>query len=162
MKIYTAVCERVGGWWEITVPELDGRVTQARRLDQVEETVRSLVTLIAEVPPDSVAVAIQPVLPTKIVDDVREAAELRAKADRAAEAASRAVREAARELAHLGLTVRDIGATLRVTPQRVSQLLTRPGDEAKAGTRGVGRRRASGGATSTRRARRSSTARADH
>ena len=60
---YTVVCKRVGRWWEITVPELDGRVTQARRLDQVDEMVRSLVSLILDVPGDSFEVAVQPVLP---------------------------------------------------------------------------------------------------
>ncbi len=123
MKTYTAVCERVGRWWEITVPELDGRLTQARRLDQVEEMVRSLVSLIVDIPADSFEVAIQPNLPSSASDEVRQAIELRSEADRTAEAASKATRKAARQLAGMGLTVRDIGATLQLTPQRVSQLL---------------------------------------
>jgi hypothetical protein len=41
---YTAVCQRAGKWWEITVPELD-EVTQARRLDDVPATVADLVAL---------------------------------------------------------------------------------------------------------------------
>src|SRR6266498_4967388 len=125
MKTYTAVCERVGRWWEITVPELDGRLTQARRLDQVEEMVRSLVSLIVDIPADSFEVAIQPNLPSSASDEVRQAIELRSEADRIAEAASKATRKAARQLAGMGLTVRDIGTTLRLTPQRVSQLLHR-------------------------------------
>jgi hypothetical protein len=41
---YTALCVREGGWWVITVPELDsGGVTQARRLDQVPRVVADLV-----------------------------------------------------------------------------------------------------------------------
>jgi DNA-directed RNA polymerase specialized sigma24 family protein len=123
VKTYTAVCERVGGWWEITVPELDGRVTQAKRLDQVEEMVRSLVSLIVDVPADSFEVAIQPVLPDSASEEVRRARELRGEADRIAEAASMATRRAVRQLAGMGLTVRDIGTMLRLTPQRVSQLL---------------------------------------
>src|SRR5688500_2552206 len=48
---YTAICKRVGRWWEITVPDLDsGCVTQARRLRDVEATVIDLATLMAEVP----------------------------------------------------------------------------------------------------------------
>jgi hypothetical protein len=43
---YTAVVRRAGRWWEITVPELpSGRVTQARRLADVDDTVRDLVSL---------------------------------------------------------------------------------------------------------------------
>jgi hypothetical protein len=133
MKTYTAVCERVGGWWEITVPELDGRMTQARRLDQVDETVRSLVSLIADVPTDSFEVAIRPALPEPIREEVRQAAELRTEADRVAEAASKATRTAARDLAAIGLTVRDIGSALRLTPQRVSQLLSSGSSTAKTG-----------------------------
>jgi hypothetical protein len=41
---YTAVCNREGSWWVITVPELEsGRVTQARSLDEVPATVADLV-----------------------------------------------------------------------------------------------------------------------
>ena len=41
---YTAVCQREGAWWVITVPELEsGRVTQARSLDEVPATVADLV-----------------------------------------------------------------------------------------------------------------------
>ena len=43
---YTAICEREGDWWVITVPELEsGRVTQARTLAEVPATVRDLVAL---------------------------------------------------------------------------------------------------------------------
>jgi hypothetical protein len=43
-KIYTAICEREGGWWIVTVPELEaGRVTQARTLDEVPAVVADLV-----------------------------------------------------------------------------------------------------------------------
>jgi hypothetical protein len=75
VRTYTAVCERVGGWWEITVLEMDGRVTQAKRLDQVEEMVRSLVSLILEVPADSFEVAVQSVVPGAASEDVRHAPE---------------------------------------------------------------------------------------
>jgi hypothetical protein len=126
VKTYTAVCERVGGWWEITVPELDGRTTQTKRLDQVDQAVRSLVSLMVDVPAASFDVVVQPNLPDSTSEEVRRARELRSEADRMADAASRATREAARGLAGLGLTVRDIGATLRITPQRVSQLLAGP------------------------------------
>jgi hypothetical protein len=41
---YTAICEREGDWWVITVPELEaGGVTQARSLDDVRPTVADLV-----------------------------------------------------------------------------------------------------------------------
>ena len=41
---YTALCHREGAWWVITVPKLEnGRVTQARSLDEVPATVADLV-----------------------------------------------------------------------------------------------------------------------
>jgi hypothetical protein len=41
---YTALCEREGRWWVVSVPELpSGRVTQARTLDQVPAVVADLV-----------------------------------------------------------------------------------------------------------------------
>jgi len=54
---YTAVCEREGDWWVITVPELEaGGVTQARTLDEVPATVADLVALMTDADPASVEV----------------------------------------------------------------------------------------------------------
>jgi predicted RNase H-like HicB family nuclease len=59
MTTYTAVCEREGDWWVVTVPELDsGRVTQARTLDEVPATVADLVALLTGADPDDVDVTI--------------------------------------------------------------------------------------------------------
>jgi hypothetical protein len=57
---YTAVCERVGDWWEVTVPELD-EVTQARTLDDVPATVVDLVALMTDVDPAKVSVKVEAV-----------------------------------------------------------------------------------------------------
>ena len=60
MTTYTAVCEREGDWWVITVPELDsGAVTQARSLDDVPATVTDLVALMTDADPASVEVDIK-------------------------------------------------------------------------------------------------------
>jgi len=54
---YTAVCEREGDWWVVTVPELEsGGVTQARTLDEVPATVADLVALMTDADPASVEV----------------------------------------------------------------------------------------------------------
>ena len=56
---YTAVCQREGDWWLITVPELEaGGVTQARTLDEVPETVADLVATITGVDTASVEVTV--------------------------------------------------------------------------------------------------------
>jgi hypothetical protein len=54
---YTAICERAGPWWQITVPELpSGRVTQARKLSDVDATVKDLVALMTGADPASIEV----------------------------------------------------------------------------------------------------------
>lgn len=123
MTDYTALCERVGKWWEITVPELEsGRVTQARRLDQVDETVRSLVRLMMGHEPGSVTVEVA--LPDDLRADVDHARSLREHAEREARESAAIARASAKRLAAHGLSVRDIGQILGVSFQRASQLLT--------------------------------------
>jgi hypothetical protein len=57
---YTAVCEREGDWWVVTVPELDyGRVTQTRSLDEIPATVADLVALMTGTDPASIEVNVQ-------------------------------------------------------------------------------------------------------
>jgi hypothetical protein len=57
---YTAICEREGDWWVITVPELAaGGVTQARTLDEVPETVADLVATMTGADPGSVEVNVR-------------------------------------------------------------------------------------------------------
>ena len=53
---YTAICEREGDWWVITVPELEsGGVTQARTLDEVPATVADLVAVMTGIDPADAA-----------------------------------------------------------------------------------------------------------
>jgi hypothetical protein len=57
---YTAICEREGDWWVITVPELAaGSVTQARTLDDVPATVADLVAAMTGADPASVEVNVR-------------------------------------------------------------------------------------------------------
>ncbi|MDQ6900484.1 MAG: type II toxin-antitoxin system HicB family antitoxin, partial [Candidatus Dormibacteraeota bacterium] len=48
------------GWWIVEVPEVDGAMTQAPRLDQVEEMAREVVALLLELPADSFDVVVRP------------------------------------------------------------------------------------------------------
>jgi hypothetical protein len=135
MSAYTAVCEREGDWWVVRVPELGGRMTQARRLDQVDAAVRSLVSLIAEIPADSFEVDLRPQMPANVAEEVWQARELREQAETVQADASGAMRRAAADLAGLGLTVRDVGATLGVSAQRASQLLASQGRGSRSKSR---------------------------
>ena len=49
MHSYKVEVERDGRWWIITVPELD-QVTQARRVNEIEDMARSLIAVSTDAP----------------------------------------------------------------------------------------------------------------
>ncbi|MCG5464312.1 type II toxin-antitoxin system HicB family antitoxin [Micromonospora sp. MED01] len=116
---YTATCVRSGDWWAITVPQIKGVFSQARRLDQVEGMAREAIALMLDVAPDSFEVDVQPDLP----QEVSQARKARTALREAEQSADRATTAAARTLLARGYTVRDAGALLGISPQRVSQLV---------------------------------------
>jgi predicted RNase H-like HicB family nuclease len=118
VKRYTAECRRSGDWWAITVPELGNVFSQARRLDQVEDMARDAIALLLEVPADSFEVDVRPDVP----DEVTAALAARLAAREAEERADRATIDAVHTLLDAGLTVRDAGQLLHLSPQRISQL----------------------------------------
>jgi hypothetical protein len=120
-ETYTAVCEREGEWWVVHVPELGNRATQARRLDQVDRVVRSLVHLITDKADDSFDVRLT--VPS-LEADMAEVHSARAEAEAAEERAATASRRAASRLRRMGLPMRDVGTLLGVSHQRASQLLS--------------------------------------
>ena len=62
-KTRTARFQRSGDWWAISVPQLRGVHTQARRLQKAEAMVRDAIALFLDVPSDSFDVRIEPLLP---------------------------------------------------------------------------------------------------
>ncbi|MGH3546489.1 MAG: hypothetical protein ACRDPW_11290 [Mycobacteriales bacterium] len=122
MKTYRVVAERDGNWWGLEVPEIPGTFSQARRLDQVEVTIRDAISLMLEVPEDSFGVEIDVQLPTDELAELRALKAAQAKAVAAqAESSERARTMVARMRAE-GLTIRDIGQVVGLSYQRVSQL----------------------------------------
>ncbi|MBU8858470.1 MULTISPECIES: type II toxin-antitoxin system HicB family antitoxin [unclassified Micromonospora] len=115
---YTAKCVRSGDWWAITVPEIKGVFSQARRLNQVEAMAREAIALLLDVDPQSFDVDVRPDLP----QEVTRARKARSALRKAEETAEEATVTAARALLEKGYTVRDTGALLGLSPQRVSQL----------------------------------------
>jgi predicted RNase H-like HicB family nuclease len=123
MSTYTARAERdEGGWWAVSVAELPGVFTQARRLDQVEELVRDAIALWLETPTRSVDVSVEASVPD-LDREIEEVALARRRAEELREEASARSRQLASELARRGFTVRDIGQVLGVSHQRAAQLL---------------------------------------
>jgi predicted RNase H-like HicB family nuclease len=126
MKRYTVTCRRVDNWWAISVPELKGVHTQARRLDQVEDMARDAIALMLDVPISSIHIDVKPEVPDEVAKARRAREELRA----AEEAANEATEKAARWLVGHGYTVRDAGKLLELSPQRVSQITADRGQRA--------------------------------
>lgn len=60
MRTYTAVCRRSGDWWAISVDELKGVHSQARRARQVDAMARDAIALFLDVAPDSFNVTVRP------------------------------------------------------------------------------------------------------
>lgn len=132
MKV-TARCEREDSWWVITIPEHPGVFTQARRLDQVPALVADAVGLWLERGADDIAVEIDVVGFESERNAWHAAMAQRAEALEAANAATVASAAAAIALIDDGLTVRDVGAILGVSHQRVAQL-AKLGVHARKGT----------------------------
>lgn len=126
MSEYTGRAWREGEWWVIDINDIGA--TQARTLDKIDHMARSLVADLADLPYESVTVAIDIDLPQEVTDDL---AALRAQSDRASQQARevsdmqvRLVQKLAREQ---GMNGREIAAILKVTPGRVSQITKKAG-----------------------------------
>ena len=122
--VYHATAERDGKFWFIRVPELERVYAQARRLDQSEDAIREVIALRLDVPEDSFDVFVHPVIDRQLRDLIGELGDRRREYERAQEELTLATRGIAAYLhTALALTVRDIGAVLDLSPQRVSQIL---------------------------------------
>ncbi|HEX8768592.1 MAG TPA: hypothetical protein VF714_09490 [Jatrophihabitans sp.] len=119
---YTARVERGEQFWLVTVSEI-GHTTQARTLREVEPMARDLIAVMEQVRPDSFHLVTDVVFPASAKVHWDRAAHLRAAAAATQAEAAAEARVAARELAEMGLTVRDIGAVLGVSFQRAQQML---------------------------------------
>ncbi len=136
VNTYTATCQRINGWWAISVPELKGVHSQARRLDQVAAMATEAIALFLDVAQDTIAVRVQPEMP----DTVERARAAREAADRARAAADKATADAIGQLLAGGLTTRDIGSLLSLSPQRISQLAPRREAKGRVAAEAVGKR----------------------
>lgn len=121
---YRVEAVRSGKWWAISVPSLSGVFPLAKRLDQVEATVREAIAMmldIDEIDVGQIEVDVTP--PAPVVELLERLHSSMSVAHEATEAAVEARREAAKILREEGLPIRDVGALLGVSHQRVSQIL---------------------------------------
>lgn len=124
MKRYKVNVTRDGRWWMIDVPEI-GQLTQARRVDEIDDMARSLIAVSTDTPLTEVAVDLR--ISVADLGDVaargRAIAAHRCAALRAVEEAQRESAQYALGLIRSGVTVRDAGALLGMSAQRVSQIV---------------------------------------
>lgn len=120
----TVEVRRDGRYWFVTVPEVEGALTQARSLSEVRSQAADAVATVLDVPIESVEVEkVTLVVDPEIEAAVREAGRLRAESAAANARAAANVRDAVRSLATAGWTLKDIGGALGVSVQRAHQLV---------------------------------------
>ena len=123
---YRVVVTREDSHWLADVPELQGAHTYARNLPTLDQAVREVIVLAADLPDEA--------MPELVIDydyhtgdpeldtTAMEVRRLRRQADELAATAAAQTEQAAIRLVARGLSVRDAAALLGISPQRVSQL----------------------------------------
>lgn len=125
-RVYQVVASRDDGHWLADVPELQGAHTYARSLPTLDQAVREVIVLAADLPDGAMPELVidydyhtgDPELDSTAVEVRR----LRREADELSAAAAVRTGQAAVKLVARGLSVRDAAALLGISPQRVSQL----------------------------------------
>jgi hypothetical protein len=124
MHHYKVEVSRDGRWWMINVPEID-QLTQARRINEIEDMAPSLIAITTDTPLTDITVQITSINVPEFGDIAGRAREIEAArrtAVQANEAAQRAAADYVQALAKAGVPVGDAAALLHVSPQRISQL----------------------------------------
>lgn len=116
-----AECERKSGQWWVRVPALDDLMISSRRLDLAAEQIKDLISEKEGVERCDVILKVETTMPG-IMCDLESAQEKMRESLRLQEEASREVRDVVSRLRSEGLSMRDIGVLLRISPQRVAQL----------------------------------------
>ena len=115
----TAHVTRSEGWWAISVEEIPGLFTQARRLDQVVNMVRDAASLLGV---EVGAVEVLPVLDSDSQRMLEELEAARREAEEKQRISSGLTREVIRRFREEGLTLRDIASLVGLSQQRVAVL----------------------------------------
>ena len=118
-KDVTARVTRSDGWWAISVDEIPGLFTQARRLDQVADMVRDAASLLGV---DVGTVEVAPILDSDSQRMIEELEVARKEAEEKQRISSGLTREVIRRFRDEGLTLRDIASLVGLSQQRVAVL----------------------------------------
>jgi hypothetical protein len=116
-----AECERKAGAWRVRVPALDNLLISTKRLDLATEQIKDLVHEYQGIDRCDVIVKVEASMPG-IMCDLETAQVKMRESQRLQEEASREIRDVVSRLRDEGLSMRDIGVLLQISPQRVAQL----------------------------------------
>lgn len=124
MRTYQVDVVKDEGWW-IMHARIPRTIiySQARRIDDIEFMIRDAIAGALDVDPQSFRIELTFDLDSDVLDQVSRAREASLEAAEVQERASRESRAAVQALRREGLTLREAGYFLGVTPQRVAQLL---------------------------------------
>jgi hypothetical protein len=117
----TAECERKAGAWRVRVPALDNLLISTKRLDLATEQIKDLVHEYQGIDRCDVVVKVEAAMPGIMCDLETVHVKMR-ESQRLQEEASREIRDVVSRLRDEGLSMRDIGVLLQISPQRVAQL----------------------------------------
>ncbi|AKE41871.1 Uncharacterised protein [Corynebacterium kutscheri] len=124
MTTINITATRNNGWWTAISDDIPGFVTQARRLDQIEDYARDIAQLSEKFTDDELETLKYHIEADTYSEAAHQALEANQQAKQAQEKASRLMRKTARGLARQGLIYRDIGFILGVSYQRAQVLAT--------------------------------------
>lgn len=124
MKTYQVDVVRDNGWWimHARIPKTI-ICSQAKRINDVEPMIRDAIAGVLDIDPGSFALKLIFDLDAGVLEQVNRAREVSLEAAEVQERASRESRAAVQALREQGLTLKEAGYFLGVTPQRVAQLL---------------------------------------
>ncbi|MGW4368706.1 hypothetical protein ACWEKT_23985 [Nocardia takedensis] len=118
---YHAKVERDGKFWLVHVIEID-KWTQARNLREVEPMARDLISIIEEIASESIELDVSIEIPAEAKSHWERSKELHELADALKAEAAAEAQEAVHSLVDMGLTLREVGASLGLSFQRAGQL----------------------------------------
>jgi hypothetical protein len=124
MQEFTSTARKDGRWWVVQCDQHPGAISQVARLDQAQEHQREAIAFVAGLSQEVIAVTVRTVLDPGITLELEQADRLRREAESAARLSAERRRHAALAMKAAGLTVRDMGAVLRVSHQRAHQLVS--------------------------------------
>ena len=112
-----------GKWWSLQVREMPNAISQVKSLDQADEWIREAINIVSDEPEDSFDVEIIPVVGEELEAALAEAREFAAEQDQFQQRMVWMYRSVMLDLSKLRTKGKDFAAILKVSPQRVSQLL---------------------------------------